>query len=142
MNEDDCRSGCHWRRYPHGRRESAHPGGTGPARDTASHIDRLAGQWHDEARRYKRFPEIDFLICCPDGLYAIEVKGGRVTCHNGVRQYQDRYGRTDESPEGPFRQAEAALRGLMEDIRAHLPDGALEPLTTGFGVVFPDCEIA
>ena len=89
---------------------------------------------------YKRFPEIDFLVCGPAGLYAIEVKGGRVTCHNGVWQYQDRYGRTHESPEGPFRQAEAALRGLMEDIRAHLPDDALEPLTTGFGVVFPDCD--
>ena len=29
-------------------RAAAEPG---PARDTASHIDRLAGQWHDEARR-------------------------------------------------------------------------------------------
>ena len=32
----------------------------------------------------KRFPEIDFLVSCPQGLYAIEVKGGRVSCRDGV----------------------------------------------------------
>jgi len=33
---------------------------------------------------YKRFGEIDFLICCPHGIFVLEVKGGRVGCHNGV----------------------------------------------------------
>ena len=55
-------------------------------------------------------------------------------------QYQDRYGRTDESPEGPFRQAEAALQGLMQGLRAHLQAGVLDRFATGYGVVFPDCE--
>ena len=27
---------------------------------------------------YKRFSEIDFIIVCPDGIYVLEVKGGRV----------------------------------------------------------------
>ena len=66
---------------------------------------------------YKRFPEIDFVICSEEGLYVIEVKGGRVSCQDGVWRYRDRNGHIDKSIEGPFRQAETALRGLMEDIR-------------------------
>ena len=89
---------------------------------------------------YKRFPEIDFVVCGPDGLYVIEVKGGRVACHGGVWQYQDRNGRTDSSQESPFRQAETALHGLMQDLRAHFPADFLDRLTTGYGVVFPDCD--
>ena len=89
---------------------------------------------------HKRFPEIDFVICGPEGLYVIEVKGGRIACRDGVWHYQDRYGRTVPSHEGPFRQAEAALHGLMEDLRANLPADVLDRFTTGYGVVFPDCE--
>ena len=89
---------------------------------------------------HKRFPEIDFVICGPEGLYVIEVKGGRITCHDGVWQYRDRYGRTTLSHEGPFRQAQTALHGLMDDLRANLPADVLDRLTTGYGVVFPDCD--
>ena len=88
----------------------------------------------------KRFPEIDFVICGPDGLYVLEVKGGRIACHEGVWEYQDRYGRTDRSQESPFRQAETALHGLMQDLRADFPADALARLVIGYGVVFPDCE--
>ena len=89
---------------------------------------------------HKRFPEIDFVVCGPEGLYALEVKGGRVACREGVWQYEDRYGRRSESQEGPFRQAETALHGLMEDLRAGLPGGALDRITVGYGVLFPDCD--
>lgn len=90
----------------------------------------------------KRLPEIDFVVCGPAGLYVLEVKGGRVTCRDGVWRYEDRYGRGGESQEGPFRQAETALRGLTEDLRARagLPAGILDRLATGYGVVFPDCD--
>ena len=89
---------------------------------------------------FKRFPEIDFVICGPEGLYVLEVKGGRIACHEGVWQYQDRNGRTYRSQESPFRQAETALHGLMQDLRADLSADALARLVTGYGVVFPDCE--
>ena len=52
----------------------------------------------------KRFPEIDFVVCGPEGLYAIEVKGGRVACRDGVWRYRDRNGGlslSQESPLGP-----------------------------------------
>ena len=89
---------------------------------------------------HKRFPEIDFVICCPAGLYAIEVKGGRVECNDGVWRYRDRNGRVALSQESPFRQAETALRGLLADLRSNLPEDVLDQFTTGYGVVLPDCE--
>ena len=89
---------------------------------------------------HKRFPEIDFVICSAEGLYVLEVKGGGITLHDGVWQYQDRYGRSTPSHEGPFRQAERALHGLMDDLRANVPEYVLRRFTTGYGVVFPDCE--
>ena len=89
---------------------------------------------------YKRFPEIDFVICGPEGLYVLEVKGGGIACHDGVWRYRDRYGRSTPSHEGPFRQAQTALHGLMDDLRTNLPPDVLDRFTTGYGVVFPDCE--
>ena len=104
--------------------------------------DRYAA-WHSlkpTRHPHKRFPEIDFVICGPEGLYVLEVKGGAVSCHGGVWRYRDRYGREDESREGPFRQAETALHGLAETLRAGLPAGVLDQFRLGYGVLFPDCE--
>ena len=70
----------------------------------------------------------------------LEVKGGRIACHDGVWQYRDRYDRSTPSHQGPFRQAQTALHGLMDDLRANLPADVLDRFTTGYGVVFPDCE--
>lgn len=89
---------------------------------------------------YKRFGEIDFLICCPQGIFVLEVKGGRVGCHNGIWQYTNRYGDVTESNEGPFKQAESALHGLMANLRANLPDRVVAQFSVGYGVIFPDCE--
>ena len=88
----------------------------------------------------KRFPEIDFVICSTDGIYVLEVKGGRVSCEGGTWRYRDRNGRVAESNEGPFRQAETALQGLGATIRAKLPPDICESFTMGYGVVLPDCE--
>ncbi len=89
---------------------------------------------------YKRFGEVDFLICGREGLFVIEVKGGGVSCHGGVWAYTNRYGEVSESREGPFRQAESALHGLVGNLRARFPRRVVERFTIGFGVVFPDCE--
>jgi len=91
---------------------------------------------------YKRFGEIDFLVCCPHGIFVLEVKGGRVGCHNGIWQYTNRYSDVTESNEGPFKQAESALHGLMTNLRANLPDRVLAQFSIGYGVIFPDCEWA
>ena len=89
---------------------------------------------------YKRFGEIDFLIFGPVGIFVLEVKGGNVSCQQGVWRYRDRHGAITESVEGPFRQAESALHGLMHTLRARLPAGIVEQFSIGYGVIFPDCE--
>ena len=89
---------------------------------------------------YKRFGEIDFLICCPQGIYALEVKGGRVACHEGVWHYTNRYEEVTKSVEGPFKQVESALHGLMKTLRSHLPGRLIDQFSIGYGVLFPDCE--
>jgi hypothetical protein len=89
---------------------------------------------------YKRFGEIDFLVCGPQGIYSLEIKGGRVACREGVWQYTNRYGEVSESVEGPFKQAESGLHGLMANLRANIPEHLVAQFAIGYGVVFPDCE--
>lgn len=89
---------------------------------------------------YKRFGEIDFVLCGREGLFVLEVKGGGVSCESGVWTYTNREGVRSPSREGPFRQAESALHGLVNDLGSHLPGSVVSGLTIGFGVIFPDCE--
>ena len=89
---------------------------------------------------YKRFSEIDFLICCSEGLYVIEIKGGNVSYDKGVWKYTNRSGKHSLSQEGPFRQAESALYGLVKTLEGNLPKNVLDQFTIGYGVLFPDCE--
>ena len=89
---------------------------------------------------YKRFGEIDFLISGIPGIFVLEVKGGRIACREGIWQFTNRYGEVFESVEGPFKQAESALLGLMANIRANLTERVVSQFTIGYGIVFPDCE--
>ena len=89
---------------------------------------------------YKRFGEIDFLISCPEGLYVLEVKGGAVSCRNGVWQTKDRNGQVHKFRESPFRQAEAALHAQVSKLGDWRPN-LIRQLVTGYGVVFPDCKL-
>lgn len=83
---------------------------------------------------YKRFGEIDFVVCGPNGLFVLEVKGGRVSCHDGIWETTNRYGETERLRESPFKQAEGALHGL----RGKLPSSLSKALVVGYGVVTPD----
>ena len=85
---------------------------------------------------YKRFGEIDFIICGPDGLFVLEVKGGRVSCHEGIWETTNRYGETERLRESPFKQSEGALHGL----RGKLPTPLSNVFVVGYGVVMPDVE--
>jgi len=88
---------------------------------------------------YKRFGEIDFLICGRSGIYVLEIKGGRIACNNGIWSYTNRYGESNQSAEGPFKQAESALHGLRSNLSDNLPANLLSLFHVGYAVVFPDC---
>ncbi len=89
----------------------------------------------------QRFGEIDFLLCGRDGIFVIEVKGGRVECRQGVWRTTDRHGQTHRLKNSPFRQAENGLHGLMKKLESAFPRYQLDTFTIGYGVVFPDCAL-
>lgn len=93
--------------------------------------------WH----KYKRFGEIDFLLCGPLGIYVLEIKGGHISCDDkGIWNFTNRYSQTTASPEGPFRQASSALHAIRHLLDENLPHQIISQFSLGFGVVMPDCR--
>ncbi|QIW15690.1 hypothetical protein A4G20_04765 [Pasteurellaceae bacterium RH1A] len=90
---------------------------------------------------YKRFGEIDFLIVCPLGLYVLEIKGGLVKCIDGIWEFTNRFGESNTKKEGPFKQAESALHGLLDKMAEKLPPHLMNSITRGYGVILPDCKL-
>lgn len=89
----------------------------------------------------KIYGEIDFVIVCDRGVACLEIKGGRVECHNGQWIFLDRYGNEHTRPEGPF----AQVIGNMFSLRDELKRSFFNNPNTGYilmaaGVVFPDIE--
>lgn len=89
---------------------------------------------------YKLCGELDFVVLCPDGLFVLEVKGGRVSLHDGLWTYTDRYGRDHTSAEGPFRQGRSGMFALRDRMRSDLPPATIAGLVFGHAVVFPGTE--
>ncbi len=89
---------------------------------------------------YKRFGEIDFVIVGPQGILVLEVKGGGISCHDGIWSSRDRSGVSTRLKESPFRQAELAMHGLRNRLESALPPGITAQFVWGYGVVFPDCD--
>ena len=91
---------------------------------------------------YKRFGEIDFLICSRFGIFVLEVKGGQVRCRNGNWEFINRFGDRNSKREGPFKQAETALHGLRSKLIEKLPKTVVDEFCVGYGVVLPDCKLS
>ena len=89
---------------------------------------------------YKRWGEIDFLLVGPAGLLALEVKGGRVACVDGIWEFTDRNGVIHRKSESPMRQASSGLMALRDWLRDQLPHPLVDRVSFGWGVVFPDIE--
>ena len=64
---------------------------------------------------YKRWGEIDFLLLTRRGILALEVKGGRVACRNGLWEYTNREGKTTRKRESPASQAASAYFALEKN---------------------------
>ena len=87
--------------------------------------------------------EIDFLVLAPEfGIFALEVKGGRVQRKRGKWRFINKYGEYNEKIRGPFDQAWEAIYSVRKSIENKL-DAAhvyLKGIIFGIGVMFPDID--
>lgn len=87
----------------------------------------------------KRRGEIDFVVICPRGVFALEAKGGRIIREKGIWKTTDRYGHREELQESPYDQASSAMFSLGNDIRQRFGDRhPLSSIILGYGVLFPN----
>ena len=93
------------------------------------------------SHEYKLTAEMDFVLVLDDLLLAVEVKGGQVSCRNGVWTYQDRAGHYRTSREGPFKQVQTGMFALRERLRQRHGQ-AINDVAFGFVVITPDVDLA
>ena len=87
------------------------------------------------------FGEIDFLVCASDlGIFALEVKGGRISRKDGVWIYTDKYGIEHEKVRGPFEQASEGMYSVKEELNNRSDSKNVKNTLCGYGVMFPDIE--
>ena len=85
--------------------------------------------------------ETDFLVLAPGyGIFALEVKGGGVQRLNGLWNFTDRTGHTDQTLRSPFEQAWDGIHSIVRYIENHAGAGQrhLQRILYGIGVMFPD----
>lgn len=88
------------------------------------------------------YGELDFFVIAPKlGIYALEVKGGRVSCNEGVWSFTNKHGKTTTKNRGPFAQANEGMFSLIDAVKKKFgPHHKLSNLLFGTGVMFPDIE--
>lgn len=64
------------------------------------------------------YGETDFLVLAPKlGIFALEVKGGRVRRENGIWYFTNRYGKTNSKVRGPFDQARDGIFSIVDAMK-------------------------
>lgn len=89
--------------------------------------------------------ETDFLVLAPNlGIFALEIKGGRVQRRLGKWRYINKYGESTEKVRGPFDQAWEGIYSIRNSIitKLDIKHQYLKNIVFGIGVVFPDIEYA
>ena len=87
------------------------------------------------------FGEIDFLVAASSyGVFALEVKGGRISRKDGVWVYTDKYGVEHEKVRGPFEQAAEGMYSVREELAKRPEASSVKNTLCGYGVMFPDIE--
>lgn len=88
------------------------------------------------------YGELDFFVIAPKlGVFALEVKGGRVSCNNGLWSFTNKYNQTNTKKRGPFAQASEGMFSLMDSIEKKLGKShKLSNILYAYGVMFPDIE--
>ncbi|MFY0690757.1 MAG: NERD domain-containing protein [Paracoccaceae bacterium] len=90
--------------------------------------------------KYKRWGEIDFLLVTRKGIVALEVKGGRVACRNGIWEYTNRFGEVTRRKESPASQAGSAFFSLMDNYLKPRFRRDLDTLPAGWALLFEGIE--
>lgn len=89
--------------------------------------------------RSKIYGEIDFVVVCERGVACLEIKGGRVECHDGQWTFIDRYGTERVKPEGPFAQVTGNMFSLRDILKKRFEGNPhMKNILMASGVVFPD----
>lgn len=89
--------------------------------------------------------ETDFLVLAPGlGMFALEVKGGRVKRKLGKWHFINKYGNIDEKVRGPFDQAWEGVYSIRKSVESKLDTSHkhLKNMIFGIGVMFPDIDYA
>ena len=74
-----------------------------------------------------------------EGVICLEVKGGRLSCEEGVWRTMDRHGNVATLKKSPFLQARDSMFALRSAIVRHFGENAPEArCPIGCAVVFPD----
>jgi hypothetical protein len=90
-------------------------------------------------RGTKPYGEIDFVVLVPGaGVFCLEVKGGGVSCANGVWTSKDKYGVTHAINRSPFLQAREGMFEVQNTILHRAPMGFPTGLVFGYAVILPD----
>lgn len=90
-------------------------------------------------RGSKPYGEIDFVALIPgEGIFCLEVKGGRIACRNGRWETTDRHGRTEGLKRSPFIQAREGMFALRESILNRALVNFPTDLIFGYAVVMPN----
>ncbi|NBT27282.1 MAG: DUF2075 domain-containing protein, partial [Actinobacteria bacterium] len=84
--------------------------------------------------------EIDFLIISPSGILAIEVKGGHVSCRDGIWEWRGTSGMTTTSSKSPYVQASEASSALYKKLKDLVGNELMDRVVVGHGVFFPDID--
>ena len=84
--------------------------------------------------------EIDFLVIAPNlGIYALEVKGGRISTSDGIWTFTNRFGESNTKSRSPFKQASDGMFSVIKYLEENL-SFEYRNLLFGYGVIFPDID--
>ncbi|EMC2594290.1 NERD domain-containing protein [Pseudomonas aeruginosa] len=83
----------------------------------------------------KIWGEADIVVLSTKGFFALEVKGGKVSCKDGIWQFGDPSGKSYSKKEDPWTQAKGTMFAVRE--RLSEADARFNGLLMGFGVVMP-----
>jgi hypothetical protein len=94
------------------------------------------------AHDYKLVGELDFVVLSTRCALVLEVKGGGVSCNEGIWTFTDRFGNDHRRSESPFQQARSGMYSLRKRLDERFGRGVVDSLVWGYAVVMPNTDFA